>query len=824
MKSAAALLILRRVDFISREDGFRLSQDEVWKSEQDRVASVVKQIGQRIETLEQQTADTREEMVDIRKNFWDEVTVNFEDSVEMAESFASLKQQAEVLSERERTHRQAAMQLKTLRKLKSSPYFGRIDFQEDGESVDQVYLGIASLRDAADEDYLIYDWRAPIASLYYDYPPGPAQVETPMGTVHGELKLKRQFVIRDGEIRSLFDTGVTIGDELLQEVLGKQSDAAMKSIVGTIQREQNRIIRDERSRLLLVQGAAGSGKTSAALQRVAYLLYRFRGTLSADQIVLFSPNPMFNSYVSTVLPELGEENMQQTTFQEYLAIRMGKSFKLENPYAQLEYALTAEQEAGYQARMAGIRFKASSDFVAIIERYLGVLSEEGLKFRDVAFRDELLVSADQISDYFYAIDGSIAIPNRLRLVAEWLLGLLKERQQAALEEEWVDEAVELLDKETYNKAHQSLKRQNRKNREDTFDDFDRERELLGHYVVQEQFKPIRARVRKLAFVDLKAAYVKLFSDPTFAAKLSDSIGKSLPQEWTDICKQTTMRLQNRTMAYEDATPFLYVIERIRGFQTNTSVRHILVDEAQDYTAFQFAYLKRLFPFSRVTALGDLNQSINAHAASDENTGFAALAALYPQEETETVVLKRSYRSTRPIVEFTSQLIPGGNEIQPFNRDGNRPTLTVAADYEDLHRRLKARIVDLVAEGSQTIAVICKTAVQSSIAYDALRDDGKVRLIAKETTTFEPGIVVIPSYLAKGVEFDAVLVYDASAASSGYTRESERRLFYTVCTRAMHELHLFAVGSTRSPFLDEEAAQYYDVPGTRSSDNTPVHTL
>ncbi|WP_240548232.1 RNA polymerase recycling motor HelD [Paenibacillus lignilyticus] len=801
-----------------------MSQDNVWKSEQARVISVVKQIGQRMETLEQQTADTREEMVDIRKNFWDEVTVNFEDSVEMAESYASLKQQAEVLSERERTHRQAAMQLKTLRKLKSSPYFGRIDFQEDGEGVDRVYLGIASLRDAADEDYLIYDWRAPIASLYYDYPPGPAQVETPMGTVHGELKLKRQFVIRDGEIRSLFDTGVTIGDELLQEVLGKQSDAAMKSIVGTIQREQNRIIRDERSRLLLVQGAAGSGKTSAALQRVAYLLYRFRGTLSADQIVLFSPNPMFNSYVSTVLPELGEENMQQTTFQEYLAIRMGKSFKLENPYAQLEYALTSELDSGYQARMAGIRYKASTDFVALIERYLGLLGQEGLKFRDVTFRDELLVSADQIGEYFYALDSAIAIPNRLRLVAEWLLGLLKERQKAALEEAWVDEAVELLDKDTYLKAHQSLKRQNRRNREDTFDDFDRERELLGQYVVQEQFKPIRARVRKLAFVDLKAAYVKLFNDPAFAASLSGSIGKSLPREWPDICKQTTSRLQNRTMAYEDATPFLYVIERIRGFQTNTSVRHILVDEAQDYTAFQFAYLKRLFPFSRVTALGDLNQSINAHAASDENTGFAALAALYPQEETETVVLKQSYRSTRPIVEFTSQLIPGGNEIQPFNRDGKRPTLTIAANEEELHRLLQARIEELAAEGNRTIAVICKTAVQSAIAYEALRNDSKVRLIEKETATFEPGIVVIPSYLAKGVEFDAVLVYDASAACSGYVKESERRLFYTVCTRAMHELHLFAVGNTLNPFLGGEAANYYDVPGTRSSDTTPVHTL
>ncbi|WP_308639366.1 RNA polymerase recycling motor HelD [Paenibacillus silvisoli] len=785
-----------------------MSLDQVWKQEQERVDMAVKQIKKRIETLAQQTSEARDEMVDIRKNFWDEVTVNFEDSVEMAETYASLKQQAEILSERERTHRHAAQQLKTLKKLKSSPYFGRIDFQEEGESVDQVYLGIASLRDASDEHYLIYDWRAPIASLYYDYPPGPAQVETPMGTMKGELKLKRQFVIREGQIRSLFDTGVTIGDELLQEVLGKQSDAAMKSIVGTIQREQNRIIRDERSRLLLVQGAAGSGKTSAVLQRVAYLLYRFRGILSADQIVLFSPNPMFNSYVSTVLPELGEENMQQTTFQEYLAIRLGKSFKLENPYAQLEYALTAEKEPGYAARMSGIRYKATTDFVALIDRHLSVLGTEGLKFRAIAFRDDELVSAEQIHDYFYALDRSISVPNRLRLVAEWLLDLLKERQKSAYAEEWVDEAVELLDKETYLKAYQSIRRQNRKSREDTFDDFDRERELLGQYVVQEQFKPIRGRVRKLAFVDLRAAYVKLFGDPSFAAGLAASMSRPLPAEWDEICKQTLERLSNRLMAYEDATPFLYLIERIRGFQTNTSVRHVLVDEAQDYTAFQFAYLKRLFPFSRVTALGDLNQSINAHTSADESTGFAALAALYPAEETETVVLKQSYRSTRPIVEFTSQLIPGGNDIQPFNRDGARPTLTVAADSASLNSLILDRLKQLVAEGNSTIAVICKTAAQSAAAHEALKGGIKLRLIEKETATFEPGIVIIPSYLAKGVEFDAVLVYDASAGSSGYGNESERRLFYTVCTRAMHELHLFAAGEGRSPFLIGDSEAYY----------------
>ncbi|WP_258171214.1 RNA polymerase recycling motor HelD [Paenibacillus sp. R14(2021)] len=784
---------------------------ELWSHEQRRVDDVVRQIDTRIEALELQTSDTHLEMVDIRKNFWDDVTVNLEDSAEMAETFASLKQQAEILSERERTHRHAAQQLKTLRKLQSSPYFGRIDFRQasEGAPVDQVYLGIASVRDSSDEDYLIYDWRAPIASLYYDYPPGPAELKTPDGLVTGELLLKRQFVIREGEIISLFDTGVTIGDELLQEVLGKQSDAQMRSIVGTIQREQNCIIRNEHSRLLVVQGAAGSGKTSAALQRVAYLLYRFRGTLTADQIVLFSPNPMFNSYVATVLPELGEENMQQATFQDYLAVRIGRAFKLENPYTQLEYALTSVEDTAYDARMSGIRFKATTDYVALIDRYMGYLGGQGLVFRDVTFRDETLASAAEIGDYFYGLDSAIAVPNRMRLTAEWLLGLLKTRHRSALEETWVDEAVELLDKDTYMKAYQTLRRQNRSLRDDSFDDFDRERELLGQYVVQEAVKPVRSRIRKLAFVDVRSTFLQLFRDPALGAELAVQQGVKLPSDWQAICQNTYERLVRKEMAYEDATPFLYVVERLRGFQTNTSVRHVLIDEAQDYTAFQFAYLKRLFPFSRITALGDLNQSINAHADASASTGFVALASLYPAEETETVVLKQSYRSTRPIVEFTSKLIPGGNEIQPFNRDGARPTLRIASNAEALHSLIRERITVLAAEGNRTIALICKTAAQSAEAYEALKDMASLRLIKTETSTFEPGIVVIPSYLAKGVEFDAVLVYDASSSPSGYSKESERRLFYTVCTRAMHELHLFAEREA-GPFLQGEARMFYDV--------------
>ena len=311
-----------------------------WRTEQDRVDFVIKEIDKKTKKFKQGAGNVSSDVLELRKTFWEDVTVNMDEPDDVIETAASIKQQAELLSERERTHKQIDKQLNTLARLKYSPYFGRIDFWENGEkSADQVYLGIASLMDEQDENFLIYDWRAPISSLYYDYPPGPAEYETLEGTIKGEMKLKRQFIIRASEIKGMFDTGVTIGDEMLQEVLGNNASTQMKSIVATIQREQNQIIRDERSNLLIVQGVAGSGKTSAALQRVAYLLYRYRGTLKSENIMLFSPNPLFNSYVATVLPELGEENMQQVTFQEYLNHRLGKEFDVEDPFSQMEYLL-----------------------------------------------------------------------------------------------------------------------------------------------------------------------------------------------------------------------------------------------------------------------------------------------------------------------------------------------------------------------------------------------------------------------------------------------------------------------------------------------------
>lgn len=774
--------------------------DQERHNEQQRVNQVVKEIDRRMETISQNASILKGDVVDIRKNFWNDVTVNVDNSDEAVETYVSIKQQAELLSERERSHKQADKQLQALEKLRWSPYFGRIDFKEDGETnTEAIYIGTSSLLDAHDEQFLVYDWRAPISSLYYDYSPGYAAYETPDGPISGEMQLKRQFIIREGRIRSLFDTGVTIGDELLQEVLGKQADTQMKSIVGTIQKEQNEIIRNERSRLLIVQGAAGSGKTSAALQRVAYLLYRYRGTLKAENVVLFSPNPMFNSYVSTVLPELGEENMQQTTFQSYLEHRLGQTFQLEDPFTQMEYVLTEINDPGYKARIEGIRYKAGIDYMEIMDAYVEFLGQEGLIFKDIMFRKKVLVSGERIKEKFYDFDASLSIPNRMAMVTEWLLRELKAKEKAEHEEPWVEDEAQLMSKEDYLRAYKQLIRK-RRFTEETFDDFQREQKLLAIMIVQKRFKPLRRRIKELRFIDLPAVYGQLFSKHEYFSRFFNRIGR--PDLWEVICSQTLEKLNEGELFYEDATPYLYLKEKIEGRLTNTSVRHVFIDEAQDYSPFQFAFMKRLFPYSRWTVLGDLNQGIFAHTS---NNGLGDLFSLYESGQKEMMVLNRSYRSTKQIVEFTRQFIHGGDKIEPFNRNGSKPTVTEVKDKQELHRKIIERIRRLKASGHQTIAVICKTAQECEEAYETLKENLALRLIRKETTSFERDISILPSYLAKGVEFDAVIIYDAS--HDRYSRENERKLFYTACTRAMHELQLYFIRE-KSPFVTEAAPDTY----------------
>lgn len=763
------------------------------RREQERVDLVMGVIAKEIGRLKAETARRKDEVIQIRRHFWDEVKVNTDTFDDYLETIIGLRQEAQALSVSQGSHRHASWRLSTLQRMEQSPYFGRIDFTENGESAPEpFYIGISSLTDTTGEDFLVYDWRTPVSSVYYDCQPGPAEYSTPGGPVHGTLDGKWQYLIRNGVLQSMFDTSLTIGDEVLQEVLGKRSEKQMHNIVATIQQDQNRIIRHERGRLLIVHGAAGSGKTSAALQRIAYLLYKYRDRLNADQIILFSPNNMFSSYVSSVLPELGEENMQQVTFQEYLEHRLGHEFEVETSYGQLESVLTSGDARNHRPRVEGIRFKSSARFIGAIKAYSQSLESSGMRFRDMTFRGKTIITAGQMAEQFYSLDPALRLPGRLEKLKDWLLDEMRAFQKREWEKPWVQEEIELLSEDAYHKAHRYLAGKRGFSRE-AVADYEMEPQALARLVIHQKLKPLRKKVRDYQFVDFGALYGQLFTDPAHIGKRAEG---ERPAEWEAICRMTAETLGNGRLSHEDATPFLFLKELLLGFQSNSSIRHIVIDEAQDYTPFQFEFLKRLFPAAKMTVLGDFNQAIYAHG--DDRTDFSALSELYGPDQTELVNLTRSYRSTRPIIEFTRKLIPQGEAIIPFDRDGERPSLEQVSDFKELHSRISLKVHDLRRQGHQSIAVICQSAEEGLRAYESLSEIEGLTFIKSGTAEYEQGAVVIPSYLSKGIEFDAVIIYNASRQV--YGDESVRRLFYTACTRAMHVLQLYSVGEP-SPFLE-----------------------
>lgn len=776
-----------------------MTQDPVWQQEKERLGLVLERIQEEIKRTEALSEERLTTVAEARKDFWSDISVNLSNRDDIMETYAAITQQSMMLGGQERSLQHAEDNRYRLLRMYNSPYFGRIDFTEEGtDDTQPIYIGIGSVLDEETQTYWVYDWRAPVSSLFYDYPPGPASYKTPVGTIDGRLELKRQYMIRGGELKALFDTGVTIGDEVLQEILGGHADDRMKSIVATIQSEQNRIIRDDTHPVLIVQGAAGSGKTSVALQRVAYLMYKHRQTLHADNMVLFSPNALFNSYVASVLPELGEANMQQTTYQEYLRLRLSRQFEVEDAYDQIETLLSlSPEDSMYELRTASIRFKSSRAYIEVIEKYAKRLEKEGMLFQDLLFRGRVLISGERMAEEFYRLDPALKLSNKLHLLKEWLLKELKDLAKQERRKSWVKKEIELLDKDDYQRAHNALQKQ-AGDREVAFDDAQQEALLFAKFVVHERFKSLRSRIKALRFVSGSLLYKQMLSQNALTA---DDMSRLLPAGWDDVRQWTLERMEAGQLPYEDATPLLYLTGLLEGFHSYNAVRHVLIDEAQDYSAFQLAFLRRLFPRARMTLLGDFNQAIYAHTHGGGDTadkGYGVIYDLYGRDQVELIRLVRSYRSTRNIVEFTLNILPRGEPVEPFNRSGDDPRIVQAQDIEELQHLLVSEIDGLRKNGQHSIAVICKTAVEAQSASAALSPFLQTELITKETRIFPEGVLVLPAYLAKGLEFDAVIVYNASRER--YSQENERKLLYTACTRAMHQLTVFSVGDV-SPLLD-----------------------
>lgn len=737
-----------------------------WKLESERLQRVYELIQSEISSREENFEITRGEIVSMRKSFWDAVV----NSNEEIENVIEIAQRINQLDQEQYQHERKLNTIKKLRRLEFTPYFGRVDFKEKGDDlIERVYIGISSFIDYASGEIYIYDWRSPVSSIFYEFETGPAEYNSPSGKITGDISLKRQYRIFRNTIQYMFDSSVKIDDEILQEILSKNTDAKMKNIVTTIQKEQNKIIRDDKNSLVVVQGAAGSGKTSIALHRIAYILYRYRDlTVSSENIVIFSPNQMFNDYISNVLPELGEENINQTTFYEYSQKFIPPEYKLEDFNEQLEYLFTSYENLDYSSRTASIKYKSTLDFLNVLKNYAKYIESDLVKFTDIYYEGQLVISKGELEELFLKDYSVTPISKRLLKIRERIYIKLNPLKNDRIQE--LQKKLE-ADPECVDPP-----------------------KLVARLTVLKNSKSLMDKINEMTSIDIYRMYMKLFEDKELFLIVSS--GTNIPGNMDEIRKSTLFSLTNNQLYYEDIPAYLFLKNKIEGKPNLSNIKHVVVDEAQDYSPIQYEILKELFPYSSLTILGDLNQSIHPYM----NTNiFDSIINIFGRTDSSIFKLYRSYRSTKEIVEFSRTVLSGRENIEYIHRPGEKPKAIKIPDNKKYSGYIADDIEKLLSDGFKSIAVICKTEKEVSDVYgELIHELGKrksglsIKLINKDSEVFSSGLVLIPSFLAKGLEFDAVILYDTS--SQNYHHEEERKLFYTICTRSLHRLHLFYKGS------------------------------
>lgn len=760
--------------------------DSIREYEQQHLNEVIDKVRTAEEKAQGNASSAHNEVKSINKEFGN-IHVNSDSYSGMMDTAMSVRQQQQMLSERENSWQHANRQLQTLQKLEKTPYFARIDFHEEGEQADEtVYIGLASFTDRPDH-FLVYDWRAPISSVYYDGGLGDISYQTPDGTQEVNVKLKRQFQIKDGVIVTIFDTDETVGDQMLLEALGTHSDTKMKSIVATIQQAQNQIIRNTSSDLLFVQGAAGSGKTAAVLQRVAWLLYRYRGNLNAGQVILFSPNQLFNDYINQVLPELGEQNMVQMTYFQYIKRRL-PSIAVQSLQERFE-----AQQNGTTNQIT--KLKTGLEFFNATKRYSQHLEKADMRFRNIMFNNEVFFDRDKIAEIYYSFNANYHLGNRLDATKEQLVKMLNHHVSTEMRSKWVEERVQSLSKQEMDTLFGDQPRD--------FESGDKEFNFLARQIVIQAFKPIKKAIDHNRWLNINAQFIHFMKMAPHLVKLADY--NLTKEQWDQQTDATYDQLKNRKLDANDVTVYLYLYDLITGKKGEREMRYVFVDEVQDYDAYQLAYLQFSFPKAKFTLLGDLNQAI--FTKENSKTLLNQLNTMFEPDKTKVVQLTKSYRSTKQITDFTKHLLKNGEAIEAFERMGELPQVIVSKSDDEAVDTLVTVLKKYQTEHDST-AIIGKTLADSEQLYEKLKQRGvKTTLIRTENQRLVSGTIIVPSFLAKGLEFDAVVVWDANQQK--YGQEDERQLLYTVCSRAMHALTIIGVGSMTS-LIDQVPKNEYSV--------------
>ncbi|MBQ7595455.1 MAG: UvrD-helicase domain-containing protein [Clostridia bacterium] len=620
-----------------------------------------------------------------------------------------------------------------LKKLRSSPYFARVDFKETGFDEEQFYIGIKSLFDEKELAPYVYDWRAPVASLFYeDFDGEEAYFEAPSGKITGEVLRKRQYKFKNGKIIDCFESKLKIDDAILQEALSESSTNKLKIIVSSIQKEQNKAIRFSGEQNLVVSGPAGSGKTSVGFHRLAYLLYKNRDKLSSSEIITFTSSDIFSSYVADIIPELGEAPIRDFSF-----------YKLFNRYlgtlrATDYYELAEELINKNSAREAEVNVKFSKSFIALLEKSVKAFVPS---FSDFKLYDETVFTGKDALHYLNRRKKSRNFYEQSDVLAEFC---------AAKTEDFFIK--------NYKKIYEDLNKKS-----SVLDDTAK---LVAAFKKESADRAKKQLLKELngndAFL-LYKAYKKYEAITGEGSVISDAYKKSLARN---------------AVKFEDALLLIYIKSLFGKINVNTGVRHVLIDEAQDFLPLQHKIIRSLYPKAKFTVLTDSAQAILPPINS---TDVSEIAEIY---SAQILTLNKSYRSTKEISEFSKALL-GNADYETFERSGAVPEtveIKKGGEYEFIKSCLK--------ETDGTACIITKTTAYAREVYNELVKDLKLKLYDDKRKTFSEKIAVLPLCYSKGLEFDNVVIL--SSEDNDFFGEENKRYLYMASTRALHSLRIIKI--------------------------------
>ena len=669
------------------------------KEEKAYLMDIIALLAANIEQMDKAIEDKSKDVMEHKLYLWENLS-----ELDRAEKSAV----RQIVTQQVAASESLAEKKKRYRKMMAIPYFGRIDFQEKGQpEVLPLYIGIHSFFNPPTNENLIHDWRAPISSMFYDYELGEAHFDAPSGEVKGNIRLKRQYRIRDGKMEFMLESSLNIQDDILQKELSGNSDDRMKNIVATIQREQNRIIRNEDIRTLIIQGVAGSGKTSIALHRIAYLLYTFRDSISSKDILIISPNKVFSDYISNVLPELGEETVPETSMEQILSGVLEHKYKYQTYFGLVNELL----EKPSSSLINRIAYKASFGFISELDKFILHIENTYFKAADVKLTKYITIPAPFIEEQYLRFNR-YPIRRRFDAMADYMLDMLKIQY--------------------------------------TFTVTTTGRNLLK--------KEIRLM---------------------FAGNNDIQVYKDF-FKWKNNPRMIKMRKGN-TLEYSDLAPQAYLHLALEGNGNQPfRVKHLLIDEMQDYSPIQYKVIQKLFP-CRKTVLGDAGQSVNPYGSSTAETIQKSLTA------SEIMKLCKSYRSTFEITDFAQKIHPNA-ELEPVARHGEKPQILQFGSAVEELSGIMGLISTYRKSGYKSLGIICKTEQQARKMADMLKSYANdISFLSSQSSAFVQGIVITSAHMAKGLEFDEVIIPQTDERN--YRSEIDKSMLYVAVTRAMHRLTL-----------------------------------